>query len=80
MDVQNQIANLADNLVCINANMVTWTIIIYLTTLLTSPIEFSLYFQNYARHLNQNFRVMRKIYETGLRRKNLRVNLFYKVP
>ena len=53
---------------------------LYLTTLLTSPIEFSLYFQNYVRHLNQNFREMRKIYEMGLRSKIMRVNLFYKVP
>ena len=51
--------------------------LMYLTTLLTSPIEFSLYFQNYVRHLNQNFREVRKIYETGLRSKNMRVNLFY---
>ena len=40
-----------------------------LTTLLTSPIEFSLYFQNYVRHLTQNFREVRKIYEMGLRSK-----------
>ena len=53
---------------------------IYLTTLLTSPIECSLYFQNYVRHLNQNFREMRKIYEMGLRSKIMRVNLFHKVP
>ena len=53
---------------------------IYLTALLTSPIEFSLYFQNYARHLTQNFREVRKIYEMGLRSKIMRVNLFYKVP
>ena len=44
------------------------------------PIEFSLYFQNYLRHLNQNFREVRKIYEMGLRSKIMRVNLFYKVP
>ena len=25
---------------------------IFLTTLLTSPVEFSLYFQNHVRHLN----------------------------
>ena len=52
----------------------------YLTTLLTSPIEFSLYFQNYVRHLNQNFREARKIYEMGLRSKIMRVNLLYKAP
>ena len=53
---------------------------LYLTTLLTSPIEFSLYFQNYVRHLNQNFREMRNIYEIGLRSKIMRVNLLYKMP
>ena len=52
---------------------------IYLTTLLTSPIEISLFFQNYVRHLNQNFREVRKIYEMGLRSKIMRVKLFYKV-
>ena len=49
---------------------------IYLTTLLTSPIEFSLYFQNYVSHLYQTFREVRKVYETGLRSKIMRVNLF----
>ena len=56
----------------------TWYL--YLTTLLTSPIEFSLYFQNYARHLKQNFRKVQKIYEMDLRSKIMRENLFYKVP
>ena len=42
--------------------------------------EFSLYFQNYVRYLNENFREVRKIYETGFRGKFMRVNLFYKVP
>ena len=52
---------------------VTWKLVdIYLTTLLTSPIEFPLYFQNYIRHLNQNFREMRKIYEIGVRSKIMR--------
>ena len=49
---------------------------IHLTTLLTSPIEFSLYFQNYVRYLNENFREVRKIYETDLRSKIMRVNLY----
>ena len=53
---------------------------VYLTTLLTSPIEFSLYFQNYVRHLNQNFWKAGKMYEMGLRSQIMRVNLFYKVP
>ena len=35
--------------------------VIYLTTLLTSPIEFSLYFQNYVRHFNKNFRELNYI-------------------
>ena len=52
----------------------------YLTTLLTSPIEVSLYFQKYVRYLNEHFRELRKIYETGLRSKRMRVNLFYEVP
>ena len=51
---------------------------IYLTTLLTSPIEFSLYFQHYVRYLNENFRDVRKIYETGLRSKIMQVNHFIK--
>ena len=49
---------------------------IYLTTLLTSPIEFSLYFQNYVRQFTQNFREVRKIYEMGLG-KIMRVNLLF---
>ena len=53
---------------------------IYLTTLLTSPIKFSLYFQNYVRYLYENFREVRKIYETGVRSKLMRVNLFIKGP
>ena len=53
-----------------------YCILYYFTTLLTSPIEFSLYFQNYVRHLNQNFREVRQIYEIGLRSKIMRVNLF----
>ena len=63
----------------IDGNMLP-LIIVYLTTLLTSPIEFSLYFQNYVRYLDENFREVRKIYETGLRGKFMRVNLFNKVP
>ena len=49
---------------------------IYLTTLLTSSKELSLYFQNYVRYINENFREVRKIYETGLRGKNMRVDFF----
>ena len=51
--------------------------LIYLTTLLTSSIEFSLYFQNRVRYLNENFREVRKTYETGLRSKIMRVYLFF---
>ena len=53
---------------------------VYLTTLLTSPIEFSVYFQSYVRYLNKKFSEGRKIYETGLRDKIMGVNIFYKVP
>ena len=49
---------------------------IYLTTLLTSPIKVSLYFQKNVRHLNEYFREVRKIYGKGLRSKFMRVNLF----
>ena len=47
------------------------------TTLLTSPIKFSLYFQYYVKYLDEKFREVRKIYETGVRSKLMRVNLFY---
>ena len=66
--------------VCVCVILRVCSFIIYLTTLLTSPIEFSLYFKNYANHLNQNFREVQKIYEKGLRSKIMRVNLFYNVP
>ena len=41
-------------------NLSCLRLFIYLTTLLTSTIEFLLHFQNYVRHLNQNFREVRK--------------------
>ena len=55
---------------------VSYTCLLYLTTLLTSPIKFSLYFQNYVRYLDKKFREVRKIYETGVKSKFMRVNLF----
>ena len=52
---------------CNSSNLLYIYIYIFLTTLLTSPVEFSLYFQNHVRHLNQNFREVRKIYKAVLR-------------
>ena len=48
---------------------------IYLTTLPTSSIKFSLYFQNHVRCSNKKFRKVSKIYETCLRSKAMQVNL-----
>ena len=53
--------------------------ILYLTTLLTSPIEFSLYFQHYVRYLNENFREVRKPGDPGLTSKHYASKPFYKV-
>ena len=38
----------------------------YIYIFLTSPVQFLLYFQNHVRHLNQNFREVRKIYKAGM--------------
>ena len=54
---------------------VSYTCLLYLTTLLTSQIKFSLYFQNDVRYLDKKFRELRKIYETGVKSKLMGVNL-----
>ena len=82
------VVGLCENVYCISTpnliQILVYNVVqelhVYLATFLTSPIEFPLYFQNSVRYLNENFREMRKIYETGLRGKFMRVNFSYKVP
>ena len=51
---------------------------IYLTTRLTLPVDFSRYFQNYERYLNESFEKVREIYQTGSKSKIMRLNHFVK--